>query len=294
MNEDFSMTTKQDPDPIIPARLQETRITSLRDALSQARALREVALKRGDPSAAVLYGDIEERAGRLIHAEERFRAAEAEDEANREHEEKEKAYAARWQGRIALALTMAVIFAVMVFATSCQTAPADYHPGRGTNFEVSVGQTELSGRGSPDFGDVDPMPTIELSGSMGGSELFLSYAQTDQADVDAGALGLFDLEGRVLRGGVGLRFETGRFLGLDSELGLGACITVFDGTATAGPIQVEDSGGGLGAYVQGTLSRGPFFLRGRYVSGPELEVGLGDDEVELGGFSAMGGVRWNF
>lgn len=288
------MTTKHDPDPIIPARLQETRITSLRDAIAQARSLREVALKRGDPSAAVLYGDIEERAGRLIHAEERFRASEAEDDANREHEAKEKARANRIQGRIVTGLMLVVLVALTVFATSCQTAPADYHPGRGANFEVSVGQTELSGRGSPDFGDVDPMPTIELSGSMGGSELFLSYAETDQAGVDAGALGLFDLEGRVLRGGVGLRFETGRFLGLDSELGLGACITVFDGTATAGAVQVEDSGGGLGAYVQGTLSRGPFFLRGRYVSGPELEVGLGDDEVELGGFSAMGGVRWAF
>jgi hypothetical protein len=223
-----------------------------------------------------------------------FRATEAEDHANREHEEKEKARAARIQGRIMLALMVALLFGLMLFATSCQTAPADYSAGRGADFEVSVGQAELSGRGSPDFGDVDPMPTLELGGSMGNSELFLSYAQTDQADVDAGALGLFDLEGRVLRFGTGLRFETGRFLGLDSEVGLGACITVFDGTATAGAVQVEDSGGGLGAYIQGTLSRGPFFLRGRYVSGPEIEVGLGDDEVELGGFSAMGGVQWSF
>jgi hypothetical protein len=66
-----------------------------------------------------------------------------------------------------------------------------------------------------------------------------------------------------------------------------------DGEASAGPDLSRDlSESGLGAYAAGTVGRGPLFLRCTYVDGPEVEVE--DSDVELGGLSVVGGLRWTF
>lgn len=280
--------------------LETTRTRSLREVAEEARAREKAAMRNSRVSDAAMYAEIATRAEELADREARFRyAAEVlpREAADRERARlEEHARGLRQQRRLFWTLATIMVVTAAVLLSSCASIGG---PAAGT-LELGAGAQELSGHGSPDLGDLDPVPTLEVGGAVAeGDELtgvagewFLQLGRTEQRDVDAGELGLFDLEGEVVRFGAGVRVPTGRVLFLDSEVGLGACVTVLSGTATAGTDERDESGSGLGAYVHGMLYRGPLFLRLRYVAGPEVE--LGDSDVEVGGLSATGGLRWTF
>lgn len=204
-----------------------------------------------------------------------------------------------WQ-RVALAALLGVVlFGALVALTGCASSMPPIQGAAGS-LEVGAGVETPSGRGHDDIGDVGPYVVLQLGGSMGEpgkvsgarGEWFLRYGAIDATDVDAGDLGLFDLSADVVRAGLGLRLGTSRVLGMDCSLGLGAALTVVNGDADAGTVHRDVSESGVGAYVQGSAARGPFFLQAMYISGPTADVD--DLDVELGGLSVVGGLRWNF
>jgi hypothetical protein len=200
----------------------------------------------------------------------------------------------RQNARLAIACVI-VALGVLMFCSCAAPANRDMPPR--PSFEAAVGGMELSARGPSDVAEAGPVPVLELSGTTSfedeltgaTGEWLVQYGQVSAADVDAGDLGTFDLEGDVLRAGMGLRLRTSTVGQLDWSLGLGGLVTLVSAEASAGGESRNIDKSGLGAYFSAMVGRGPLFLRVSYLGGPDVEIE--DEDVHLGGVSAVVGVR---
>lgn len=279
-----------DPEPV--------RTRGMDEVAKECRAREASAMRTHRVADAALYAEVAERAEAVAAKERAIGYAErtvAEDEARRA-----KADLVRWTAglrfqRVLTGILLGlVLFAVLLITTGCGAVG----PKAGT-LEAYTGGSQVTAQGPNDVADVGGYGIVGLSGSVAEGDALTGAAGewwveqgSASGEVDAGALGLFDLEADVLRAGLGLRLGTRRALGLDWTLGLGACLTIVSGDATAGPLHADVKESGLGAYAAGTVGRGPFFLRATYITGPEVEVQ--DEPLELGGMSVVGGLRWSF
>jgi len=256
-------------------------------------------MRAGRVADAALYAEVADRAEAVLARErelEYARRTATGDETARA--ERSLASRALMQRLGTAALVGLSLFALLLLATGCSSMPPVTRPSAGT-LEAYVGAGQPSGRGHEDVADVGPFGLVGVSGSISepdsltsaAGEWFLELGRAS-GEADAGELGLFDLDADVVRAGLGLRLRTSRALGLDWSLGLGACLTVVSGEASAGGVTRDLDESGLGAYAAATASRGPFFVRTMYVDGPAAEVD--DLDVELGGLSVVGGLRWSF
>lgn len=304
--------------------LTTTRARGLSEVLAEARARENTAIKNSRLADAALYREIGDRAEHVLREERKLKALQGRrvddvqpirltlsgdegkddlpDLRNGRTTERDESFAtptrgaSRLQRGLILFCICVVLASASFFLTGCSSNMPAVDLPRGTVLEVSAGQAVPSARGSDDIGDVGPFGVAEV-GFAGGEhaykgEFWIQGGGIDATDVDAGALGLFDLEADVYRFGVGMRTTPRRSLGLDWSLGLGACLTVVSGEASAGAMTADVNESGLGAYVGGDVCRGPLFLRVRYIDGPEAEIE--DVDVELGGLSVTGGLRWSF
>lgn len=275
------------------------RTRDMDEVAREARARERVAVRGGRLSDAALYAEVASRAETVAARErelEYSRRTVSEDEATRERLRLERA--SRTHRLWGAALFGLAGFALLLLLTGCATTPPA-GPLQRASLEAYTGAAVPSSQGKHDVADLGSYGIVGVSGAVGqgdvltgaAGEWWIDYGSA-AGEVDAGDLGLFDLEADVLRAGLGLRLGTIHRLGLDWGLGLGTCLTVVRGTASAGPDLSRDlTETGLGAYAAGTVSRGPFFLRTTYISGPSIDVEGYD--VELGGLSVVGGLRWS-
>lgn len=272
--------------------LESTRVRDMREIAREARRREELAVYRHDLHSANLYADVARRAEELVARESDLRFAA---QLRGVHAPVLKPGRRMRQLGIIL-LAGAVVVAAGVLLFGCSAVPL---PPKGNSVEVLGGLQRVTSAGHNSLEDFGQVPTAELSwaqatGDWGVQpEAFLQGGRIDARDVDAGDLGLFDAEGYLVRAGAGLRGPVGRVGGLvDVTWSAGACVTIVSGTASAGPDLSRDvSKSGAGLYLGGDCGRGPFFVRVRYVLGPEVE----DDgvRVKLGGVEVMGGLRWD-
>ena len=299
------MTTRQDANNVT-SKLDEARgPRALQEVIDECVARERTAMRNSRVADAALYREVRDRAEAVIRREgelEYARRTVAADEAARASLlVRERRVAMGIQHGLTAVLVLGAIL-VLSLLTGCSShMPPIVGPVAGS-VEIGAGVEKPSGRGGNDLGDVDPYPFLQIGGAFAdgekdetpkaSGEWFVRYGTIDSMDVDAGDLGLFDLEADVVRMGLGLRLGTTRSLGLDWSLGLGACLTVVHGEASAGDLSKGVSESGLGAYATLTGARGPFYVGLSYIDGPEAEIE--DETAQLGGLSAMGGFRWAF
>jgi len=278
--------------------LEETKVRDMREVANEARAREAAAMRSSRVADAALYREVAERAEEVAAREATLQRTLTEDEAVIERRRLERS--GHFSRLVAAALVGLALFAILLLATGCASnMPRVTGPDAGT-LEAWAGGAVPTSSGSPDLADVGSYPVVGVGGAVGAAdglsgaagEWWLDFGSIDATDVDAGDLGLFDLEADVVRAGLGLRLGTVRYLGVDCGLGLGVCLTTVDGEASAGTLSRDVHEGGLGAYAAGTLSRGPLFLRAMYIDGPSVEVS--GEDVELGGLTIVGGLRWTF
>lgn len=255
----------------------------MEDVVRECRARSTSAARVHRVADAALYEEVAARAEEVMAREAELgyaRRTATADEVRRLRELKRRG---AWESILWAALLGAFLFGVILLGTGCASAP------RGASLDAYVGGSAPTSRGRNDVGDVGAYGIVGVSGHAGTGEWFLEVGRA-QGEADAGDIGIFDLDATVVRGGAGLHLGTMRALGLDWSAGLGACVTVVDGTASAGSLSRSVSESGVGWYSAGEVGRGPVFLRATYVDGPTADVD--GEDVELGGLSVVGGLRW--
>jgi hypothetical protein len=266
---------------------------TMEDVARECREREEIAIRTHRVADAALYAEVADRALAVIAREREL------NYARRTATGDERALLRRrtwWQQVIVAAIGVAIAVSLGLLFGSCTAVP----PG-----VQSVGAIEAyggaglpTGKGNDDVQDVGAYGVLGLGvAAPGRSDPNVGWEGWIEGghaagEVDAHDLGLFDLDMNVLRAGAGLRVAVGRVAGLDCSIGLGACLTVADGQASAGTLSRDVHEGGAGAYASAIISRGPLFLLVRYVHGPSADVE--DESVELGGLTAAAGLRWEF
>lgn len=270
------------------ATMDETRITSLQAMVEEMRNLREEAEELGRFQTAEMYRVIEDRAKFLRDEERRLRAGPPAETRRRDEGIAERP----WQ---VVALLLAAFAVLMTYLTGCAS------PGGGA-LEATSSYGAITERGKADLGDLDSLTGLGVGGELppagrlgeetgARGEWWLEYAEDSAAGADMGTLGVADVEGYLLSGGLGLRFPVAPRL----DLGVGLALTVADGRAESGTASRDVEESGAGAYAQvlysvplgGALSG---LVGARYVYGPEVEV-AGED-VDLSRGELLVGIRW--
>lgn len=238
-------------------------------------------------SEARVWAELAELAEDLASREREIgyaRRTLTEDEALRERARLESVW--RLQ-RVGLGVLLGLaLFGLCLLMSGCASDVL----ARGT-VQLYGGAARPTAAGRNDLSDLGSYPVVGLESVSGRGEAWLELGRA-RGEVDAGDLGIFDLDASIVRAGVGMRLGTARLLGLDWTLSAGACVAVATGEASAGPdlrTRVKESGAGVYGALE--AARGPFFLRARYVDGPSVDVG--GYTTDLGGPDVVGGIRWD-
>lgn len=272
------------------------RERGMAEVATECRARERTAVRNGRLADAALYGEIASRAEAVATREADLRFAKevlpgvkAPLARTAEEDTRHLAGLVRRQRVVDWLLILAAVVTAMMF-TGCAATE-----GTGT-IHGRVGTFSPTGRGDVDIGDLGPVPTAGVGGTIGAPDVLTGAVGEwfmEVSDLSGGLevedVGLY-LDSQAYRFGVGLRSETRRYLGLDLSIGAGAVLSVVEGQVSSPDGRLDVSEGGLGGYVSGEAARGPFFLEIRYDLGPEVD--FHDEDVELGGLSLMGGLRW--